>query len=107
MPRESTTRVEDVRQSSASSAQPSMEPEWANLISDAPARFSGALFGFMAKRLRVQAAFLEELASCRSTPEMIKRQMDFVGTAWRDISAEMPELWSAAQPNGGARKAPE
>jgi hypothetical protein len=107
MRREANTRVEDVRQSTDPSTESPVGPEWVNLMAEAPARFSGTLFGFMAKRLHAQAALLEELAACRSAPEMIERQMEFLGAAWRDVSAEVPELWSAVQPKPHGRKGGE
>lgn len=107
MPREATARSANGSQAAEPSAASFVVPDWTNLVSDAPARFSGALFGFLAKRLHAQADLFQELAACRSTPEMIKRQMDFLEGAWRDISAELPQLWTSTQPNAETKKAPD
>lgn len=67
--------------------------DWAKPLLEVPTKLREEAISFAGERLRAQAAFLEDVAACRSPAELLERQSRFLRAAMDAYSAEADKSW--------------
>lgn len=60
--------------------------EWSNSVKARPNDDAQEIFAFSARRLRVQAEFVQTLADGAKPGEIFRHQLTYVETMWRDYT---------------------
>ena len=81
--------------------------EWSKKAIEMSTTACAGALNFTAKRLQVQADFLQSLAGCNDLPELLKRQSDFWAAAWGAYATALPKVLQQGDSTGMSQKAAE